>query len=97
MVMSGLFFPRTPYGVAWGVEKYVEDVASLGKYNFAEAVWRVLVESLDEMQNKLASGEVSDVQMSGFTLLIQVCCEKLSPILILDVNAEIVNVAWNML
>jgi len=49
MVMSGLFFPTTPYGVAWGVEKYVEDVGSLGKYNWAEAVWRVLVESLDEI------------------------------------------------
>ena len=59
--MSGLFFLRTPYGAAWGVDKYVEDVVGLGKYNWAEAVWRVLVESLDEMQQKLARGEVSDV------------------------------------
>jgi len=72
MVMSGLFFPRTPYGAAWGVEKYVHDVTGLGKYNWAEAVWRVVVESLDEMQQKLGRGDVSDVQMSGFTLLIQV-------------------------
>ena len=48
----------------------MEDVPSLGKYNWAEAVWQVLVESLDEMQQKLGSGEVSNVQMSGLTLLI---------------------------
>ena len=38
MVMSGLFFLRTPYRAAWGVEKYVEDVGGLGKYNWVEAV-----------------------------------------------------------
>jgi len=56
-------------------------------------VWRVLVESLDEMQNKLVRGEVSDVQMSGFTLLIQVCFENLSPILMFNVNAEMLAMA----
>ena len=44
MVMSGLFFPRTPYGAEWGVEKYVQDVGGLGKYNWTKAVWGVLVE-----------------------------------------------------
>jgi len=73
MVMSGLFFPRTPYRATWGLENYLEDVAGLGKYNWAEADWPVLMESLDEMQQKLTREEVSDVQMSGFTLLIQVC------------------------
>jgi len=34
--MSGLFFPRTPYGVARGVEMYVVDVPGLVKYNWAE-------------------------------------------------------------
>jgi len=29
MVMSGLFFPGIPYGAAWGVEKYVQDVPGL--------------------------------------------------------------------
>jgi len=72
MVMSGLIFSRTPYGAAWGVEKYVHDVTGLAKYNWAKAVWRVLVKSLDEIQQKLARRDVSDVQMNGFTLLIQV-------------------------
>jgi len=44
-----------------------------GYVNITGRVWRVLVESLDEMQQKLAREEVSDVQMSSFTLLIQVC------------------------
>ena len=71
--MSVLFFPKTPYGAAWGVEKYVQDFAGLGKYNWAEVVWRVLVESLDEMQQRLGRGDMSDMQMNDFTLLIQVC------------------------
>ena len=50
----------------------MQDFAGLGKYNWAEVVWRVLVESLDEMQQKLAREDVSDVQMNGFALLIHV-------------------------
>ena len=46
--MSRLFFPRTPYEAAWRVAKYVQDFGGLGKYNWAEAVGRVLVESLDD-------------------------------------------------
>ena len=68
-----IVFSKDTVRSSMGVEKYVEDVGGLGKYNWAEAVWGVLVESLDEMQQKLARGEVSNVQMSGFTLLIQVC------------------------
>ena len=70
--MSGLFFPRTPYVLAWGVQKYVKDVGGLGQYSYAEALWRVLVESLEEMQKKLCTGEVFNVQMNGFTLLTHV-------------------------
>lgn len=55
--MSGLFFPHTPYGAAWGVQKYVEDVRGLSQCSWAEAVWRVLVESLEEMQKKLCTGK----------------------------------------
>ncbi|KAJ8422652.1 hypothetical protein Cgig2_032400 [Carnegiea gigantea] len=39
--------------------------------SWAEAVWRFLFESLEEMQKKLCTGEVFDVQMNGFTQLIQ--------------------------
>ncbi|KAJ8437820.1 hypothetical protein Cgig2_013436 [Carnegiea gigantea] len=65
MVMSGLMFPRTPYGAAWS------DVRGLGKYAWAEAVWCLLIEAVEEMQQKL-EGHVSDVQMNGFSLLLQV-------------------------
>jgi len=34
-------------------------------------LWTVLVESLEEMQKKLCTREVFDVQMNGITLLIQ--------------------------
>ena len=51
----------------------MQDVAGLGKYNWAELVWRVLVESLDEIQQRLGRGDMSDMQMNDFTLLIQVC------------------------
>jgi len=47
-----IFFRKTPYEAARGMEKYVQDVPGLGKYNWVEAVWQVLVESLDEMQQK---------------------------------------------
>ncbi|KAJ8422394.1 LOW QUALITY PROTEIN: hypothetical protein Cgig2_028209 [Carnegiea gigantea] len=38
-VMSGFIFSRTPYGVAWSVQKYMEDVRRMGEYAWAEAVW----------------------------------------------------------
>ena len=53
----------------------MQDVRGLGEYAWAEAVWRVLVEAVEEMQRKL-EGHVSDVQMNGFSLLLQVPCEK---------------------
>ncbi|KAJ8430890.1 hypothetical protein Cgig2_003883 [Carnegiea gigantea] len=42
--------------------KYMEDVRGMGEYAWAEAVWRVLVEAIEEMQRKL-EGPVFDVQM----------------------------------
>ncbi|KAJ8427980.1 hypothetical protein Cgig2_017467 [Carnegiea gigantea] len=50
----------------------MEDIHGMGEYAWAEAIWRVLVEAIEEMQRKL-EGPVSDVQMNGFFLLIQVC------------------------
>ena len=44
-----------------GVKKYVQDVTGLGIFDWAKAVWRLRVESLDEMQQKLARGDMSDV------------------------------------
>jgi len=70
-VMSGVMFPRIPYKAAWSVQKYMEDVHGMGEYAWAEAVWHILVEAIEEMQWKL-EGPVSDVQMNGFSLLIQV-------------------------
>ncbi|KAJ8423572.1 hypothetical protein Cgig2_013325 [Carnegiea gigantea] len=70
-VMSGVMFLRTPYRAAWSVQKYMEDVCEMGEYMWAEAVWRVLIEAVEEIQWKL-KGPVFDVQMNGFSLLTQV-------------------------
>ncbi|KAJ8423886.1 hypothetical protein Cgig2_002936 [Carnegiea gigantea] len=61
MVMSGLFFPRTQYGAAWDVQKYIDYIGGLGQYLWAEVVQRVLVESLEEIQKKLYTEEVFHV------------------------------------
>ncbi|KAJ8433148.1 hypothetical protein Cgig2_007112 [Carnegiea gigantea] len=66
MVMSGLMFPRTPYRAAWSVQTYMQDIHGLGEYAWAEAVWRVLVEAVEEMQRKL-EGHVSDVRFYEHT------------------------------
>lgn len=40
-------------------------------YAWAEAVWRVLVETMEDTQRKLADGLLSEVQLNGFCLLSQ--------------------------
>ncbi|KAJ8431690.1 hypothetical protein Cgig2_006546 [Carnegiea gigantea] len=46
-VMSRVILPRTPYGAAWSVQKYMEDVRGMGEYAWAEAVWHILVEAME--------------------------------------------------
>ena len=41
------YVPRTPS--AWSVQKYMEDVHGMSKYAWAEAVWHILVEAIEEM------------------------------------------------
>ena len=54
----------------------MEDVQGLRQYAWAEVVWHALVESIEDIQKKLLRGDVPDVQMNGFTFLIEVClCE----------------------
>ncbi|KAJ8426950.1 LOW QUALITY PROTEIN: hypothetical protein Cgig2_022632 [Carnegiea gigantea] len=53
--MSGVMFPRTPYGATWSVPKYMEDVRGMGEYAWAEAVQRVLVDAVEKMQRKCGS------------------------------------------
>ena len=70
-VLSGVFFPRGVYVAAWELERYANDVGGMSKYAWAEAIWRYLVESLDDMQRRLANA-VSEIQFNGFSLLLQV-------------------------
>jgi len=69
MVMSGVIFLRTPYGAAWSMQKYMEDVRAMAEYAWAAAMWRILVEAVEEMQRKV-EGPILDVHMNGFSLLI---------------------------
>jgi len=46
-----LIFSKDTVWSSMGVENYVQDVAGLGKYNWAEVVWRVLVELLDKSRS----------------------------------------------
>ncbi|KAJ8421573.1 hypothetical protein Cgig2_028557 [Carnegiea gigantea] len=70
-IMSGVLFPGAPYGVAWGMLQYVEDIQRIGEYNWAEAVWRVVVNTIEDTQKKLCAGPLTEVQLNGFCLLIQ--------------------------
>ncbi|KAJ8434227.1 LOW QUALITY PROTEIN: hypothetical protein Cgig2_005906 [Carnegiea gigantea] len=70
-VMNRVMFLRTPYGAAWSMHKYMEDIHRMGEYVWAEAVWCILVEAIEKMQRKLER-PVSDVQMNRFFLLIRV-------------------------
>ncbi|KAJ8437695.1 hypothetical protein Cgig2_030717 [Carnegiea gigantea] len=72
IVLSGVFFPRTPCKAAWSLLHYVDDVDSMGQYAWAEAIWQVVVESIEDMQRKLARGPLSEVQLNGLCLLIQI-------------------------
>jgi len=72
MVLSGVLFPRTSYRAVWSMLHYVEDVDEMAGYAWAEAVWRVLVETMEDTQRKLADGPLSKLQLNGFCLLIQV-------------------------
>ncbi|KAJ8426388.1 hypothetical protein Cgig2_000583 [Carnegiea gigantea] len=61
MVLRGVLFPRTPYGAAWSMLHYVEDVDGMAGYAWAEAVWWVLVETMEDTQRKLADGPLLEV------------------------------------
>ena len=70
LVISGLFFARTAGGVAWDLMPLVEDVDSLGEYNWAAAVWQFLVDALGETKEKLRT--TKNVQINGFAMVLQV-------------------------
>ncbi|KAJ8431549.1 hypothetical protein Cgig2_029578 [Carnegiea gigantea] len=72
MVLSGVLFPRTPYGATGSMLHYVEDVDGMAGYAWAEAVWQVLVEMMGDTERKLTDGPLSEVHLNGFCLLIQV-------------------------
>ena len=61
MVLSGVLFPRTPYRAAWSMLHYVEDVDGMAGYAWAEVMWRVLVEMMEDTQRKLVDGPLSEV------------------------------------
>lgn len=72
IIMSRVLFLLMPYGAAWGTLRYVEDVQKIGEYNWAQSEWRVVVDTIEEIQKKLCAGPLTEVQLNGFCLLFQV-------------------------
>ena len=70
-MLSGVFFPHTSYGATWSLLHYVDDVDGMGQYAWTEAIWQVVVESIEDTQRKLARGPLSEVQLNGLCILIQ--------------------------
>ena len=58
-------------GVAWDLIHLVEDVDSLGEYNWAAAVWQFLVDAVGETKEKLRT--TKNMQINGFAMVLQVC------------------------
>ncbi|KAJ8419611.1 hypothetical protein Cgig2_015005 [Carnegiea gigantea] len=50
---------------------HVEDIEGISQYNWAEAVWRVVVETIEDTQKKLCAGPLTEVQLNGLCRLIQ--------------------------
>ncbi|KAJ8423848.1 hypothetical protein Cgig2_000974 [Carnegiea gigantea] len=65
-----LLFPRCAGGVAWDLISMVEDVKSMGEYNWAETTWMFLVEAIEEAKEKMHIAR--NVQINGFAMILQV-------------------------
>jgi len=59
MILSGVLFPRMLYGASWSLLHYVEDIQGTGSYDWAEAVRRAVVETIEDTQKKLCDGPFS--------------------------------------
>ncbi|KAJ8422403.1 hypothetical protein Cgig2_029227 [Carnegiea gigantea] len=57
---------------AWSLLRYVDDVEGMGQYAWADVTWQVVVDSIEDTQRKLCRGPLSEVQLNGLCLLIQV-------------------------
>ena len=60
IILSGVLFPRTPYGAAWSFLRYTDDVAGMCQYAWAEVIWRVVVDAIDDTKKKICSGLFSE-------------------------------------
>ena len=56
LVLSGVLFPRSPYGANWHMLGYTDVSEPLGQYAWAEVVWRDAVQTVEDTQRKLCSG-----------------------------------------
>jgi len=56
--------------VAWELIDLVEDVDSLGDYNWAAAIWQFLVDALGETKEKIRT--TKNVQINAFAMVLQV-------------------------
>ncbi|KAJ8432347.1 hypothetical protein Cgig2_021117 [Carnegiea gigantea] len=59
--------------LSWELERYANDVNGMNRYAWIEAVWRYLVQCLDDMQQRLCN-PVSQIQFNRCCLLLQCDC-----------------------
>ncbi|KAJ8441250.1 LOW QUALITY PROTEIN: hypothetical protein Cgig2_000623 [Carnegiea gigantea] len=64
-----LFFPQCAGGVAWDLIFVVEDMDRVVKYNWSEAVWKILVEAIEETTVKMQT--TKNLQINGFAMILQ--------------------------
>lgn len=61
-------FPHSVYQAAWELQRHANDVQGVSGYAWVKAVWRYLVQCLDDMQSRLCS-PISQLQFNGFSVL----------------------------
>ncbi|KAJ8435008.1 hypothetical protein Cgig2_013496 [Carnegiea gigantea] len=70
--VSNVLFPRSPYGANWHMLGYADVTETLGQYAWTEAMWRDVTQTLEDMQSKLGGGPLSEIQLNGLCVLIQI-------------------------
>ncbi|KAJ8420203.1 hypothetical protein Cgig2_032817 [Carnegiea gigantea] len=48
-------------GDAWDMVQYIEDIEGMGQYNWYKKVWRIIMETIEDIEKKLCDGPSTDV------------------------------------
>ena len=48
VVLSGVLFPCTPYGAAYGMLHYMENIQQIRQHNWAKAIWHDVMGKIED-------------------------------------------------